>query len=159
MTARRLFHCLFIFCALVSLTACGGSRPFSVLQICLHNDEDVAALSEILKAVAEENGLRFVDRAASTQRELAAQNSAPPYDLIYFGAIGSDGFGFEVSNLGLAQHEVAIGFSHGSDPEKDRQLVGSLIDLMGARWAVLVVSPDSGAKPSGCLKRGSNPQF
>lgn len=149
MPSKSIIACMIIFASGL-LSACEGKHPFLVVQLCLRDDRDAAQLTEVIESIARSENLRYIDRGASTQKELVRQNSSPPYKLIYFGVKGEGGIGLEGGNLGLSAYEVAIGFSEGTNSQRSHKFADAVIEAISKKWKISVVPADRGAMPMGC---------
>lgn len=141
---------LLLLSCLSILGGCSGQHPSRIVQICLGGKENVAAFKEVMRSIAQKNGIEFVDGSASTEKDLATLKKHPGYTLIYIGIRGKDGVGLEAGNLGLSAYEVALGFS-GSDRSGARQFESDVIQELSKRWQVHTVPSGQGAFPlPGC---------
>lgn len=105
------------------------------------------AFKDAMREVAKENDMEFVDGSANTARDLSSLKQHPGYEIIYVGIRGKDGVGLEAGNLGLSAHEIAIGFSEGSDKSAALELEGAVVSALRREWQVHVVPPGQGAIP------------
>lgn len=133
--------------AIAALPGCAGQHPFRMAQLCLRDEQGVAAFTGAMKEIAESENMEFVDGGAATQKDLRRLHASPDYRLVYLGIKGPDGMGLEAGNLGLSAYEVAIGFSTGSNPAAAHRFAERVIGTLGKRWKVYGVPAGRGALP------------
>jgi hypothetical protein len=99
--------------------------------------------------------LGFLDYSDERLEELKSVGASLDYlrePSDYFEVVGDGGSGasFWASNLGLSSFEISIGF-HGDDREQTeaKDLAQVVIADLSAHWPVTLLSPDSGALPTG----------
>lgn len=144
MNSKLFMRELLLLSCLSMLGGCSGQHPSRIVQICLGDKGNVAAFKDVMRSIAREKGIEFVDGGANTEKDLAALKKHPGYTLIYIGMRGKDGVGLEAGNLGLSAYEVAIGFS-GSDRSDSRQFENDVIQELSKRWQIHTVPPGQGA--------------
>jgi hypothetical protein len=129
--------------------------PSQMVQLCLRDEKDTKQLVDLLKRVASENEMEFIDRSSASQIELTRLQKDPGYKIISISASRSDGLGFAAGNLGLGAHEIAIGFTNGNNTEDSSELVHSTMRELGLRWSVRSVPEGHGAMKSPVCDSGS----
>lgn len=127
------------------LGGCSGQHPSRMIQLCLGDEQGVAAFKDAMRSVARAKDMEFVDGSASTEKDLSTLGQHPGYELIYIGVSGKNGIGLEAGNLGLSAHEVAIGFSEGTDKARAQEFEDAVIQALDRRWQVHAVPPNQGA--------------
>lgn len=143
--------CVLIICSPV-LTGCTqGERPFLQVVVCLPAPQDRAAFIQVIQAVGVANHMAYLDRSADTEAELKAtdhvlsklgQNSP----VMNLGLLEGDGVGLSAGNLGLPDHQFAVGFSEGSNPAKAHRLAEDVVSKLKQKWHVEVVPQGQGAR-------------
>lgn len=136
------------------LSGCVGKRPFLMVQLCLGDEQNDAVFMGMMKSIAQSQHMEFIDGSAATQKDLIKLKVNPKYRLIYIGVKRSDGVGMEGGNLGLSAHEVALGFSEGSNPAEAHRFADMVVATLKQKWPVYVVPPGRGALPMKSCERG-----
>jgi hypothetical protein len=106
-----------------------------------------------MQLIAQSEGTTLIDNSASTQKELDAMGhsfeGARNRPVINMGIEWQDGSGMLVSNLGLPDYQVVVGFSEGSSLPRAQRFAQKVVGKLEERWRVEFV-PDpakSGALP------------
>jgi len=135
-----------------------GKRPFKIVQVCLGDQQNLTQLTNILKSVAQSEGMTFIDGNASTERDLKAIGVKidPSAPVINLGVERKDGMGLTAGNLGLPNYQVALGFSEGSNSSDAHRFADMVLSKLEEHWHVVVVPnpAKSGALP---MKNCSQP--
>jgi hypothetical protein len=119
-----------------------------MVQLCLHGEQDIDPMMDLLEQAASEHGLKFVDRSAASQLELSRLRKDPGYRVISLSASRPDGLGLAAGNLSLGAKEMAIGFTHGANAAESAAFVRGVIDRLDAKWVVRPVAQGQGAMKS-----------
>ena len=136
-----------------ALSGCGtGKRPFLIAQVCLRNDQDVAAFEREMSSIAGVEGARFIDGSANTQKGLEAIDN--PHvnkilmsrPLVNIGFDIGEGVGVTAGNLGMPGYQVALGFSEGSNSTNAHRLANAVVGKLAEHWRVETQSGNTGAK-------------
>lgn len=139
--------------AAIALSGCGRAQEsFLTIQMCVGNQQGVAELKNVMMAVAQSEGLRFIDDSAEQGKQLSdigadkalKRDSALTID---FHIEGANGLGATAGNLGLPPYQVGLGVTEGSDPAKAHRLADQLVGLLSRRWDVQKVAPGKGVSP------------
>lgn len=151
---------------LVVLAAClPGKDSFRVAQICLTSKETALQLVQVMKQIANEEQMAFVDGSAETARGLKIIG----YDdrgrtdgslTIHLGVHRADGMGVTIGNMGLPGYKMAIGFSEGSNPSEGNRFANKVIDRLGRLGPLEELPAGSRIQPDpkcGDPQRPSNP--
>lgn len=139
--------------ALLSLGACAESEgTFRMVQFCLSDPGEVEAMTETLRTVAMSHGLKFHDRSAQTEAELASiAEDLPDLKIAHPSVnIGTGGrMGFSAANFPETPTQIVVSFSSGDDLRLSKQLSDSVVQSLASRWRVHEVpNPEtSGAFP------------
>jgi hypothetical protein len=120
-----------------------------MVQLCLHDEKEVDEMIGLLEHAASESGMKFVDRSAASQLELARLGKDPGYRVITISATNPDGLGLAAGNLGLGSREMAIGFTHGAKADESADFIRDVTNRLNSRWAVRHVADGHGAMKSG----------
>jgi hypothetical protein len=147
MNMKRCLTFTVLLFLLSLFSGCAGKRPFLTVQLCLHNKQNVAVFTEMMKSISQSQHMEFTDGGVTTQKDLIKLKVSPNYSLIYMGANRKDGVGWEGGNLGLSAYEVALGFSEGSNPADAHRFSDLVISELKKRWPVYVVPLGHGALP------------
>jgi len=127
-----------------------------MVQICLADQQDVAAFIEEMDAIAQAKGLKFVDGSASTKRSVEdlgyvnprKSEGGPSIDI---GIRDEKGLLAAAGNLGLPGFEVAVGFNQTTDPIAARKFADFAIGQLKRRWHLEMLPPGVNATPmAGC---------
>jgi len=129
-----------------------GKRPFLMIQICVVNDQGFTKVPLMLKTVAISQNMRFMDGSEQTQADLGGMQPAIPQTepgghVVNIGVERGDGVGVGAANLGLSKHQVALGFSTGSDIKQAQDFADIVIKELQRKWPVEVIPSDRGALP------------
>lgn len=119
-----------------------------MVQLCLNDEKEVDQLIGVLEQAASENGLKFVDRSAGSQRDLSRLKMDPGYRVIDISASRQDGMGLAAGNLSLGAKEMAIGFTRGVNAEESAAFTRGVINLLNSKWVVRPVPEGQGAMKS-----------
>ncbi|MEO8306973.1 MAG: hypothetical protein ABI616_02910 [Pseudomonadota bacterium] len=128
-----------------------------MVQLCLNDEEGVAAFKQILQDIAIEQGMRYMDGSGEAMRGLRAVNATGEHmhssgGLVHVAIEGDDGLGLSAGNLGLNLYDMAIGFSHEPSDEVASHLSDLVVAKLKERWAVKTVPAGKGAFPDpACL--------
>lgn len=145
---NRLLVISLILCSLVGiLSGCTGKGPFRMVQLCLHDEQNVALFKDTMKSLSKSHGMNYVDRSAASQRESIALKLKQAYPLINIGGIGKDGTSWGAGNGGLPAYEVGLGFTEGSNPAAAHRFADMVIRELKQKWPVDVLPPGRGAFP------------
>lgn len=154
---RKSLRAAALITAALLLVGCEpGRRPFLMVQMCLSNEQDVAALIDELKSIASAEQLEFVDNSRNTERELRAvgysgHERTGGSRAINVGVLRKDGMGIGAGNLGLPGYQVAMGFSEGSNAVEAHDFANRVLARLKKHWPVEVVPVGTGAQPmAGC---------
>jgi hypothetical protein len=128
-----------------------GQRPFEIAQLCLGDQKNLTQFANILKSVAQTEGMTFTDTSASTERDLKAMGVKvdPTAPVISFYVGRKDGVGLGAGNQGLPNYQVAVGFSEGSNPSDAHRFADLVVSRLEKHWHVVFVPnpAESGALP------------
>lgn len=142
-----------MFGAAIALNGCSRAQEgFETVQICVGNQQGVAALKNVMAAVAQAEGLQFIDNGAQQAGDLKAigADKALKRDValaIDFHIEGPNGLGVTAGNLGLPPYQVGIGFTEGNDAARAHRLADQLIGALSQRWDVQPLAPGTGVMP------------
>jgi DNA-binding phage protein len=146
----RFVACFFVP-LLGLLSGCVGKRPFLLVQMCLGNEQNIALFMSAMKGIAQSQNMTFIDGSKENREALVQLKVSPNYRLIDIGIERKDGVGLMAGNLGLSRHEVAIGFSEGSNPAAAHKFADLTVGTLKQRWNVHAVPSGQGALPlKGC---------
>lgn len=137
----------------MALGAAKCSHPqeeFMAVQVCLVDEGGAAKFTEIMREVAQSEGLRFLDGSAETRDYLKdvrdkGQVKLEHIPTINMGIEGEDGLGVTAGNLGLPSNQVALGFTAGRDPSKARRLAKHLVRALSQQYRVQTVPHRQGS--------------
>lgn len=142
---------------LLFLLGCAqGSRPFLIVQLCVHDRAGVSQLVGDLKELATSEHMEFFDNSANTARDLKntgyrGRERSDGSPVVNVGVLRKDGLGVGGGNLGLPGYQVALGFSKGSNDAESRRFANEVVRRLQRRWRVEIVPSGSTAKPlAGC---------
>ena len=139
------------------LSGCGGQRPFLMVQICLGDDQNVVLFENTLMVIAQSQNMTYIDGSKDTQKKLVQMDVSPNFRVIDIAVDGKDGVGMGAGNQSLSAHEVAVGFSEGSNPAGAQQFAQLVVERLQQRWPVSTVPQGRGAFPmKGCARGISN---
>lgn len=99
-----------------------------------------------MERMATEHGMQFVDRSALTQETDAALGVSTDYPIVHISAVAEDGFRFDV--LSLAEFEVGVAFTYGSDVDASGLSTNYLVDRLNRQWVIREAPLDVGLFPS-----------
>lgn len=141
-----------VLMVLILAGACSSQGPMFQAQVCLGDAENVAAFSELLESLANDNGLRFIDSSDRAYGSLKSLGQIPgvdfPIPVTHLGISGFNGGWLTASNIGLTPYEVGIGITPGRDKLKAERLASHLLNELEARWTVELVPLDRGMSPN-----------
>jgi hypothetical protein len=147
----KLLRTLSLIVLLGIVGACTpGKRPFLIVEVCLPNSQDLPEFTSEMRSIAQSERMRFIDSGANTEKELRAQRN-PTVDkmlrgtLVNMGVERADGMGLTVGNLGLPPHQVAIGFSEGSNAADAHSFANMVVSKITQHWHVEFVPAGTGA--------------
>ena len=151
-SVRTTVHLLVLITVAVVCSCAEGKRPFLMVQLCLKDQNGTALFKSEMQALAQREGLRYVDRSDATQSELKLlgttdRNMHPDGGVIYLGVERNDGFGLEAANLGLNDFDVVVGFADVGTRDASRKFADRVVAQLKTHWAVTVVPPGRGALP------------
>jgi hypothetical protein len=140
------------FLALLPLGCAPGTRPFQVVQLCVHDRDGATQLIGDLRELAKSMHMEFFDSGAITEKDLASigyrgREREDGSEMISIGLLRRDGLGIGGGNLGLPGYQVALGFSKGADEAESRRFAGEVINRLERQWHVEVLPPGSPATP------------
>ena len=150
---RRLLRVLLPMICAQALNGCSRAQEaFETVQICVGNEQGVAALKNVMVAVARSEGLQFIDNSAQQASDMKAidADKALKRDValaIDFRIEGPNGLGVTAGNLGLPPYQVGMGFTEGDDGPKAHQLADRLIGTLSQRWDVQRFTHGKGVMP------------
>ena len=149
MNAMSALKVMLLLSALSVSLGCSSNRPESpqMVQFCLR-DGDVDRLIDLLRQVASENGLNFVNLSSASQRDLSRLKMDPGYRVIDISASRRDGLGLAAGNLGLGAHEIAVGFTKGANAQESAKFIQNVMNMLESRWDVRSVVEGQGAMKS-----------
>lgn len=138
--------------SLCAFQCSGPQREFLAVQVCLVDERGEADFVQIMREVAHQEGLRFLDNSAATEDYLRdvrdkGQVKLEHIPTINVGIEGEKGLGVTAGNLGLPRNQVALGFTAGTDATKARRLSDRLVRALSKRWRIEKVPPKKGAFP------------
>jgi len=127
-------------------------KAYLTVQVCLVDESGADQFVEVMREAASVEGLRFVDRSSSTERELSSIRNDGLVRLdnvptINVGIEGENGLGVTAGNLGLPSNQVALGFTAGSNVANARRLSDRLVRMLSQRWHVETIPQGRGAFP------------
>lgn len=142
---------ILIVCLVIAVGCTHGKRPFLVVQVCLPGPGDRAQFVQTIQAIGAKEHMNYVDRSAGTEAELKATDHVlsklGQHDSVMnLGLVGDDGVGLGAGNLGLPNHQFAVGFSEGSNPAKARLFAEDVVSKLKQMWHVEAVRPGRGAR-------------
>ena len=140
---------------LSTLPGCMGQGPFPQIQFCLRDRSNTADFIATMKAISAKYDMHYVDRSAQVDSELRSLDKYPGYKGLTISAHRNDGLGWAASKFGPSGHDVAIGFSEGSNRDEARRFADSVREVLRKTWDVHEVPADKGAVP-GCGVTGSS---
>ncbi len=128
-----------------------------MIQACLVNDQGFANLALMLKAIANSQNMHFIDGSAQTQADLGLMSppvlqTEPGGHVVNTGVDGDDGLGLTAGNLGLSKHQVALGFSAGSDLKQTHRFADIVVKELQSKWLVEVIPTHPGGSADGQLQ-------
>jgi hypothetical protein len=150
---RRLIPSVFALSISLSLQGCYKSQEaFLQIQTCVVDQSGVTKLIALMRNIARDENLRFVDNSANVRRELKAidadntieRNTASTIDL---HIEGKRGLGVSAGNLGLPPYQIVLGFTEGTDRAKAHRLAKRLVSELSNNWHVEVVPQGKGTFP------------
>lgn len=150
---RALRVLLLMIGAAMALNGCSRAKEaFETAQICVGNQQGVAALKSVMAAAAQSEGLRFIDNSAQQAGDLKAigADEVLKRDValaIDFHIEGTNGLGVTAGNLGLPPFQVGMAFTEGNDPPKAHRLADQLIGALSQRWNVQRLAPGTSVLP------------
>jgi len=120
--------------------------------MCVHNQEGVENLKDVMRTAADAEKLEFVDASSETGASMRATGAdkalkRDPARAINVGIKGAGGTFVLGGNLGLPPYQVALGFGTGSDPAKAHQLSDRLVRSLSESWDVKTVPQSEGVLP------------
>lgn len=139
-----------------TLNACESGkakRPFLIAEVCLRTADDLSTFTRDMHSIAESERATFIDRSASTQKELDATGhsleGARTRQVVNMGVERGNEMLVMVSNLGLPGYQVALGFSEGSNPLLAHRFADAVVRKLEQRWHVETVGnpTEAGAQP------------
>jgi hypothetical protein len=122
-----------------------------MVLVCLPNNHDLLEFTSEMRSIAQSERMKFIDASADTQRDLKAMAN-PNVDkmlsvaVVNMGVERRDGMGLMVGNLGLPPHQVAIGFSEGSNSTDAQSFANMVVGRITRRWRIEFVPSGTGAK-------------
>ena len=137
----------------ISLQGCSPAQEsFLSVQMCVTDSQGVAELKDVMRAVAQAEGLQFLDNSAQQAKTLKNLDADKALGRDVSLAIdvhieGKNGLGVTAGNLGLPPYQVALGFTEGDDPAKAHRLSDRLVKVLSQRWHVETIPSDKGAMP------------
>ncbi|MBS0422254.1 MAG: hypothetical protein JSR66_31405 [Proteobacteria bacterium] len=148
-------------CALVAvsllLAGCApGKRPFSMVQMCLSNQQGIEELIDELKSIAAAENLEFIDNSSNAERGLidtgyVGHERTSGSRALDIRIIRRDGMGIGATNVGLPGYQVAVGFAEGSNAAEAQDFAKRVLSRFKKRWLVQIVPGGAGAGPmAGC---------
>ncbi|WP_230781759.1 hypothetical protein [Sphingomonas sp. Leaf37] len=135
------------------LSGCSqGQRPFKIVQLCLQDDSGVSSFLSMLRSIADQEQMTFIDNSSRTQAELdqakkVADQLSTNGRAINVGIEGSGGIGMTAGNLGLTRYQVALGFSTGDNSENAQAFAKKVVARLRGKWLVQEVPSSQGAHP------------
>lgn len=155
LTPMPLFPRLLLpmFAAVVALIGCARAQEaFLTVQMCVDDQRGVADLKNVMRTVAQSEGLQFIDNSPQHGADLKniGGDKALGRDSAYsidFHIEGESGLGATATNLGLPPYQVGLGFTEGNDPAKARKLANELNRALSQRWDVQKVTLAKGILP------------
>ena len=144
--------------AFLTSSGCVGKHPFKQVQLCLDDQSNVNLFIQTMKDLSIANGMKFTDRSAETNKELAALNAKPDYEVMNISARRNDGVGWAAGNTGLSEFEVSIGFGHAPNLTAAHEFANVAIKSLEQKWRVYDVPQGQGAFP-GCIEQKPNNSF
>jgi hypothetical protein len=151
----RTFAVLFV--ALGVIASCAeGTRPFTLVAVCLEDQQDVSEFLTELREEAERSGMTFTDGSDQTARDLVALNERRPGEFVMnVGVEHPHGYGLLAGDM-HSGYQVAVGFNGDAasrDSAEARAWADAVVARLRERWRVEAVPnpSESGAFPmSGC---------
>jgi hypothetical protein len=135
------------------LSSCGqGKSALFTIQLCVDNDNGVAAFKQLLQSIALEQGMRYIDSSGTTMRELRAvgatrENMHSNGGLLFVGVEGDGGLGLTAGNLGLNIYDVAVGFSAEPSVDAATRFADHVVARLKQSWTLNAVPEGTGALP------------
>lgn len=145
----------------ILLSGCAKrDETYLTVQMCVHDQEGVKHLKDMMRAAADAENLQFVDGSSETSENLKATGAdkalkRDPALAINIGIKGTGGTFVMGGNLGLPSYQVALGFGTGSDPTRAHQLSDRLVRLLSAKWDVETVPQGKGVFPMETCENGA----
>ena len=129
-----------------------GNGPDLLVQVCLRDEQGVAAFKSALRSIATAERMNYIDASATTARDLKVIGATDDRmhttgGLVHVGIDGHGGVGLTAGNMGLDKYEVAIGFSNGPPDTERRKFSDVVVSELMRQWQVKVVPEGSGALP------------
>lgn len=157
----RRMPSLRVFSLIVGVATCfaGCARArsaFEQVQMCVGDEQGIAELKSVMRAVAQSENLRFIDNSDQQAQDVkdVGADKALKRDVsraIDLHIEGESGLGVTAGNLGLPAYQVGLGFSEGRDPGKAHRLANRLIYSLSQHWNVQRVPSSQGILPmKGC---------
>lgn len=139
------------------LSSCSKTQEsFLTIQTCVINDDGMRDFLVMMASVSKQFELRYVDGSKSTRDGLVdtAQSGRDVNEaarVINIGLEGDAGLGLTAGNLGLAPHQVAIGFTAGRNRVLANRLADTVVTRLSKHWRVISVPAGTGVqRMSGC---------
>jgi hypothetical protein len=121
-----------------------------MVQFCLADQADLVGLKQELKAIAQAEGMEFIDGSEAAKQGLEATDAPESMrqdPVIHLGVERRDGIGVMVASMGLPRYQVVMGFSEGSDPQKASAFADTVLKKLSRRWHLRTVPAGTGALP------------
>lgn len=142
--------------AIYSLSACTTARfDREEFEACATTDQQLGEFRDSLMRISHRFGLTFVDDSAHQMRLRSEHNQADrdigPPRLLYISAFRADGMRVDVTNQGLAERQLLLGFSAGANVEESLELRRSVLEsLQGATYLRSVPQGSGALRSSDC---------
>ena len=145
----RYILAILILC--LSASRAFGSQPFSMVEVCLVDEENITVFIDIMRSVAKSGDMEFVDSSEKTQRDLEEMGKTAPKviplgPVINLGLESNDGAWITANNVGMPRNQVVIGFTEGSNPTRAHYFADKVVNRLKEHWNLEVIPPDVGAR-------------
>jgi hypothetical protein len=117
----------------------------------LRNEDDVSRFVALMRGIASQTGLHFVDTSAGAQEGLARVAPAQARiearrKAVNIGTVDRAGFGFSAGNLGMPGYQVAVGFTDEGRSQDAHKFALATVTALRKHWRVETQSGGSGAQ-------------
>jgi hypothetical protein len=138
---------------LTQFNGCTNTQEESIaVDICLGNQRGVERFLNIMRRIATDEHMTFIDRSTRTRRdldiigqgELGSSRGGPTINV---GVEGKGGLGLTAGNIGLSPYQVAVGFTNGPNSAAGLRFSDVVIRTLEKEWNVRRIPNNEGSKP------------